>query len=57
MTLDLRVESSSPNLGVEITLKKKKVTFKKIFIFEREHMSRGGAERGGDMESKAGSRI
>ena len=30
-----------------------------MFIFEREraHASRGGAERGGDTESKAGSRV
>ena len=26
-----------------------------MFIFERESTSRGGAERGGDTESKAGS--
>ena len=30
---------------------------KYLFIFEREDASRGGAEREGDTESKAGSRL
>ena len=62
--------SSSPNLGVEPTWKKKKKSLQRwgvlIFFFltfiyfwdrERQSMNGGGAEREGDTELEAGSRL
>ena len=42
-TLDLKVMSLSPTLGVEITFKKK--FFLSLFLKEKESVSGGGAER------------
>ena len=40
-----------------MTLIIKKKIFKHVFIIERQIVSRGGAEREGDTESEAGSRL
>ena len=63
MTLDLRVVDLSPTLGVEITLKKRKNLFKKIFLTfiyfnrERQSVSGGGTERRRHTDFETGSRL
>ena len=39
------------------TERKRLIFFSCLFIFERQSVSRGGAERGGDTELEAGSRL
>ena len=59
MKANVKIRKISHNFEFshEDSLKNFKIFFKYLFIFERESVSRGGAEREGDTESAASSRL